>query len=126
MSAVDEVRVGSLYTIKLPANEMATLRKLGYAADSGTLLKRVVAGYGDEIKVTANGIAVNTKLFANSRAVTKVKGVLLNPLPIGYQHKLALDEYFMLGETANSFDSRYFGVVKRKVIINQAQLILKE
>ena len=105
---------------------MVTLRQLGYTANSGTLLKRVIAHSGDEIKFTANGVVVNDKLFANSRAVAKVKGVLLNPLPIGYQHKLKTDEYFMLGETPNSFDSRYFGVVNRKFIMNKAQLILKE
>ena len=125
LNQADKVAVGKLYTIKLDDRYMQLLRRLGYSSDSVTLLKRVVAEAGDKVEVTADGVVVNAKLLPNSKAVAVFKGVLLNPLPIGFKYKLKNNEYFMLGETPHSFDSRYFGVIQQTAIINNAQLIVK-
>jgi conjugal transfer pilin signal peptidase TrbI len=126
LGSINDVKVGELYTVKLSYKYMSVLKKLGYNANSGTLLKRVIAMEGDNIEVILGGILLNGKLVANSCATSKSRGISLNPLPIGFKHKLITGEYFLLGETRNSFDSRYFGLVSRTNLINHAQLIIKE
>lgn len=122
----EKIQVGELYAITLPDNFMLIIRKLGYRANSSTLLKRVVARGGDTIEVDRTGILVNGKLIKNSQAKQKVRGIELHPLPMGYKHILGNDEYFVMGETLTSFDSRYFGIINKDNFINKAYLIMKE
>lgn len=87
------------------------------------LIKRIVAVAGDKIGVTAAGIDINGILYSNSQQFIEGRGVKLYPLPLGYSHTLTDDEYFMLGQTPHSVDSRYFGVVKKTDIFRRAFLI---
>jgi conjugative transfer signal peptidase TraF len=113
-----DIEVGKRYTIKIPVLELS--KKLGLEPNVKTFLKTVVAKAGDVIQVTNDGVLVNGKLLPNSKGVQSVRGIELHPLPIGYKHRLKQNEYFMLGQTARSFDSRYFGVIKRKDILKEA------
>lgn len=87
------------------------------------LLKRVAAISGDEVQVSSHGIVINGILQKNSKQYKKGRGIALYPLPIGYIHKLKTHEYFMLGETTHSVDSRYFGIIKQADIYRRAFLI---
>jgi signal peptidase I len=115
--------VGSLYIIKLSETKMNIIRKLGYHANTDTLLKRIVAISGDVVHVTNDGILINSHLLKHSKAYQFIRGVALNPLPIGYNHKLATNEYFVMGESDNSYDSRYFGVIGIDNIVSRADFI---
>ena len=122
---IKDIKVGGLYTIKLPETNMHTIKRLGYHTNTNTLLKRIVAVSGDAVSVNSVGVLINGHLFKHSRAYQSVRGVALNPLPIGYSHKLAKDEYFVMGDGDNSFDSRYFGVIGMANIISKADFIGK-
>ncbi|MBY0379365.1 MAG: S26 family signal peptidase [Burkholderiales bacterium] len=122
---IENIQVGKLYTIKLPDTFMRVIRQLGYRANSYTLLKRVVARSGDIIEVDKAGVFVNRKLINNSQSKQMVRGIELHPLPIGYKYILHNGEYFVMGETDSSFDSRYFGVMNKDNFISEAYLIMK-
>lgn len=90
------------------------------------LIKRIVAATGDKVEVTASGILINGILYKNSKQFTKGRGIKLYPLPPGYSRILKEDEFFMLGNSTNSVDSRYFGVINKTDIYRRAILIYKE
>jgi len=87
------------------------------------LIKRIVAASGDKVEVVKAGILINSNLYLNSKQFTEGRGIKLNPLPVGYSHVLSEDEYFMLGNSTHSVDSRYFGVIKKNDIYRRAILI---
>ena len=87
------------------------------------LIKRIVATSGDKVEVSKAGILINGNLYINSAQFAEGRGIKLYPLPVGYSHVLAADEYFMLGSSLHSVDSRYFGVVKKSDIYRRAILI---
>lgn len=126
LSSVDEIETGKLYTIKLSSNYLPLLKKLGYRDNSISLLKRVLAKSGDKIEVKVNGVFVNGYLIKNSHGIKEFRHIMLSPLPVGYKRTLENGEYFVLGETRTSFDSRYFGVIGTSSFMNQATLIMKE
>lgn len=76
------------------------------------LLKKIAAKNSDMVMVAYEGIIINNHLQLNTKAITKYKNIYLNPLAVGTKYKLGKDDYFLLGRGNNSYDSRYFGVVK--------------
>lgn len=90
----------------------------GYAeardfADAGDRFIKRVAGVADE-RVCAEGSSVTLGSLRLERASHDSSGREL-PTWSGC-HVLGADEVFLLGDTADSFDSRYFGVVKLEEI----------
>ena len=77
------------------------------------LLKRISAVSGDTVEVIKDGVLINGQLQINSQQFIEGRGILLYPLPIGWKHKLSTDEYFMLGNSTHSVDSRYFGIINK-------------
>ncbi|MDQ5921643.1 MAG: hypothetical protein QG673_1702 [Pseudomonadota bacterium] len=90
------------------------------------LIKRIVAATGDKLEVTASGILINGILYKNSKQFAEGRGIKLYPLALGYSRILKEDEFFMLGNSTNSVDSRYFGVINKTDIYRRAILIYKE
>ena len=114
-----QIEKGSLYTIVIAESYMQTIKKLGYHANSGTLLKRAVGVAGDTVHITESGVLINNRLINNSKSQATAKNVALNPLPVGYKHTLTGGQVWLMGDTSNSYDSRYFGA------INEAQVLKK-
>ena len=111
------------------------LRQLGLPFDYSSpcpgympfLLKRIVAVAYDEVNITKLGIIINHNLrpYPHSQALESYRGInLLNQLP--HKFRLKAGEYFLLGETTHSYDSRYFGVVQRAQIYRKAFLLHAE
>lgn len=75
------------------------------------LIKQVAGVPGDMIVVNESGVFVNNIYQVNTKPILKHKQINLNPLS-DYSHRLESGEYFMLGITRTSYDSRYFGVIK--------------
>lgn len=94
--------------------------------NSPYLIKQVAGMPYDFIRITQDGVLINNTLQPNSFAFSSTHGVKLYPLPVGYTIILPKDEYFMLGITPHSVDSRYFGIVNRDQLYKQAFLIFKE
>ena len=80
---------------------------------------------GDTIEIADKGVLINGYLQENSYGYPSGRGIAFYPLKPGYKHVLKNDEYFMLGVSPHSFDSRYFGIVKEKDIYRKAVLLWK-
>ena len=83
-----------------------------------TVLKKIAASEGDVVEIKNYDIYINGE---KSGRVIKLKGLTEN-LP-NMRKTLSKDEYFLIGETPDSFDSRYFGTVKKKDIISEIKLV---
>lgn len=85
-------------------------------------VKNVAAVGGQTVNVSLNSVEVG------EREYELVASYILNRLgkPIGQlqtQWELADDELFMIGETLTSFDSRFWGPIKRQDAIGRAYAI---
>lgn len=82
------------------------------------LIKRVAACEGDTVKTTAFGITVNDTLIPNSRARSSdSKGRLL---PVwSFEGTLADGDLLVLTDRPNSFDSRYFGLLRTSDVVSR-------
>lgn len=98
--------IGLVVAVPAPASAKAYLRSLG-ASEQALLIKRVAAGPGD--RVCRSGSDVQTPLRRVQARLQDRRGT---PLPRWAGCRtLAKDEMFLLGDTPDSFDSRYFGPV---------------
>ncbi len=77
------------------------------------IIKQVAGMPGDWVTANESGIFINGIYQLNTAPIFKHRNILLRPLPFTYNHKLESDEYFMLGVTRTSYDSRYFGTIRR-------------
>jgi len=106
--SADEIALGALVTVR--ALDVAP----GYAAarnftDAGDrFIKRIAANDGDSVCADGDAIRINDRTVAH-RAVHDSQGRAL-PHWSG-RRTLAADEVFLMGDTPDSFDSRYFGPV---------------
>ena len=87
------------------------------------MIKRISAVKGDAIEVTDDGILINGLLQPNSHLYAEGRGIRFYPLVTGYKHVLEEGEYFMLGNSLHSFDSRYFGIIQKADIYRRAILV---
>lgn len=92
--------------------------------NSTFLLKQIVAVYKDRVTITSSGVYVNDILYPNSAALSSYHGVPLMP-QMHTSFILNANEYFTLGKTPHSYDSRYYGIVKLSQIHKKAWLITK-
>lgn len=88
------------------------------------LLKRIIAIPGDTVIISDNGINVGGIHYPHSKFILSYNGINLLPQK-PQQIKLKKEEYFVLGNSDTSFDSRYFGVVNGNQIVKKAILIFK-
>ena len=104
---------GSLVSYRLDRESSAQRLGIdrGYDRGSVPLLKRVVALAGDTVSVEANGVFVDGLLIANSAPeISDRQQRPLERAPLE-NYTLRPGETFLVGETATSWDSRYFGIV---------------
>jgi type IV secretory pathway protease TraF len=73
-----------------------------------SLMKHVVAVPGDVVTVTTQGTHVNGRLWPNSAIVENTHGY--QPFPFG-TYTLRPGQYWLLGTSPDSWDSRYIGPV---------------
>ncbi len=102
---------GSVVAIAQPPSIRPYLASLGMPAEV-KLIKRVAAVGGD--RICAEDGAVQTPLRVSPVLEHDRRGVAL-PVWRGCR-TLAPDELFLLGDTPGSFDSRYFGPVRRSEV----------
>lgn len=86
------------------------------------LMKRIVAMANDVIEITPLGILVNGHLLPSSIALLNY-GMVEFPRIRVKKFKLKAHEFLLMGQTAHSYDSRYFGVVKEGQIYRHAYLL---
>jgi conjugative transfer signal peptidase TraF len=86
------------------------------------LLKGIVASTDDLIEIKQNVVVVNGRVQKNSLSLNNYHEIKLYPQMDG-KFKLKEDNFFVLGLTKHSYDSRYFGVVSRDQIEGVAYLL---
>ena len=87
------------------------------------ILKTVVALAGDTVQVTESGVLINGVYQKNSTQFAEANGIKLYPLPVGWKYTLKQDDYFLMGQSLHSIDSRYFGVVNKSLIYSKVILV---
>jgi type IV secretory pathway protease TraF len=99
-------RVGAIVAVRQPATAAPYLARLGMPPDV-RLLKRIAAAGGDIACRAAGTVSVAGRRFHaldHDRRGVKLPGW-------SGCRRLGADEVFVVGDTPNSFDSRYFGPV---------------
>jgi signal peptidase I len=85
-----------------------------------SLLKVVAAREGDFIECRDNEVLINKTSYRKQLEDSQKRGLPSCDL----NRKLKKNEYFVMTEKHNSFDSRYLGVVKREEIMSKAKPFL--
>ncbi|GAM98928.1 conjugal transfer protein [alpha proteobacterium U9-1i] len=103
-----EITIGALVTVRAQdaAPDYAAARNFTDAGDR--FIKRIAANDGDSVCADGETIRINDRTVAH-RAVHDSQGRAL-PYWSGCR-QLSADELFLMGDTPDSFDSRYFGPV---------------
>ncbi len=83
------------------------------------LIKHVAAKEGDKILITHSGVYINNVI----QPYTIQLGNRL--MPTNINQILLKDEFIVLGTNLHSFDSRYFGIVRRENILGKGVLLWK-
>ncbi|WP_421936120.1 S26 family signal peptidase [Phenylobacterium sp.] len=102
---------GAVVALSPPPSARAYLRRLG-ARDDALLLKRVVAGAGaracmsGQVLTWPSGSAIALDTDRQGRRLKPWQGC----------RRLEADELLVIGDSAASFDSRYFGPIRRSSI----------
>jgi conjugative transfer signal peptidase TraF len=106
----------------LPSKDLAVdLAARGVLPNGKLLIKRVVAGVGDSVCRVGRTVFVNDEAVAQAQSNDSTG----EPLP-SWQGCASLNEgqVFLLGDTAGSYDGRYFGVTRASEIVGRAALML--
>lgn len=86
------------------------------------LIKRVIAGPGDQINIVENEVYVNGKLLDESSYLSEgMKTYLYAGSKVEFPYTIPENSYFVMGDNRlNSKDSRVFGAIPRNNIIAKA------
>ena len=89
------------------------------------LMKKVLAGPGDVVWLTTQGVIVNGQMLPQSQPwLCDNSGRLLLPMK-NQPHTLSQSEWLVMSDScATGFDGRYFGVIDQKQIISVLRPVL--
>jgi conjugative transfer signal peptidase TraF len=116
----DDWSVGDRVAV-LPSPDLAAdLAARGILRNGKLLIKQVAAATGDKVCRQHEVVSVNGNVVANAKAL----GSDGAPLP-SWQGCMTLDaaQLFLLGDTAESYDGRYFGITSVHDVIGRAVLL---
>lgn len=82
-------------------------------------IKRVIAIAKDKISINESGIYLNDQLIKQTKPLKYFYGQRLTHTNV-VDYRLKDNEFVVIGNTPNSYDSRYFGIVNKKDIIRIA------
>ena len=114
---------GDIVVFDAPASARKLIAERGWWGLSVgyVLMKPVVAQKADRITVSSRGLFINGVFFGNVEQFDS-KGL---PLPLRQiDTVLSEREYFTASPYEHSFDSRYFGVIRREAIKGVARRIM--
>lgn len=115
-----KLKIGSFVVTPTPIQYRLMAAKRHYLPINVPLIKKVVAISGDEICRQHQTVSINGKPAAVALIADK-KGRELPPWTGCFV--LKNDEFFALMDAKDSFDGRYFGVLKTENIIGTATFI---
>ena len=100
------------------ARDLGIIRSGSCPSGSAPLLKRVLAVAGDVVRVDQN-VMINGKLISHSAIYKDVAHFFGSPSVSLVERKL-----WVMGDTEDSFDSRYFGVLDVDAMVNVLRPVL--
>ena len=103
-----EIAIGALVTVRAQDVAPAYAAARNFTDTGDRFIKRIAASAGDGVCADGETIRINDRTVAH-RAVHDSQGRAL-PRWRGCR-MLSADEVFLMGDTPDSFDSRYFGPV---------------
>ena len=117
-------RAGDVVLVCLPDTKAVRIgQSRGYIAPGPcptgqeTVLKPVVAGPGDEIDVSPQGVTVNGKPVRNSAQLTQdSQGRQMPAYPAGHYPVAPGELWLVSAHNPRSFDSRYFGPIRAATV----------
>jgi len=104
------IGVGSIVTVQARDIAPAMAAARGFDDEGDRFIKRVAAAEGDNICAEGETVSINGEAVARRAAIDSAGRAL--PSWSGCI-VLAADQVFLLGDTADSFDGRYWGPVSR-------------
>ncbi|MFN8771018.1 MAG: S26 family signal peptidase [Neisseriaceae bacterium] len=119
---VETPEINNIYEFTINSDRLEIAKKFGYHAN-GTFLKKLVAKNGDNVTINQHGLLINGKYIA-PKGIEKARNMNLYPIE-HMNYKLKTGEYFFLGLSKHSYDSRYFGIIKQNQIKYQ-DILIKE
>lgn len=105
-----------LVAFKLPRNTP-------YFAKGTRWIKKLVGMPGDHIVVNIDAVLVNGKAYKNNMNLLLMK-IDATEAEVTKEFYLADDQYFLIGETPLSYDSRFWGTIQRSDMIGDAYAML--
>lgn len=105
--------VGQCYAFELWVRPLKT-KGQGYV-ERKTFAKRLAAAPGDEVEITKEGKLIINGIMQRP-SMPLLEKIKADPSKYAYKRTLDKDEYFFLGDTVTSYDSRYWGVVHQHQI----------
>lgn len=115
----DKSHINTMRLLQLPDT------KNSCPGNTPCLLKKIIGIPNDIINITPHGITINHQLLPNSKSINLTQqNIYLHPLK-PQKIILGFNQYFVLGDSKNSYDSRYFGIVPINNIYRKA-LLLKQ
>lgn len=114
------VKVGDMVVARLPEVQRQLAAERRYLPANVPLIKRVTATAGDEVCASGRHVTINGVLAAR-RQVFDRRGRRL-PFWLGCL-RLRGRQLFLLMDSPDSFDGRYFGVTEGKDVIGRTKLL---
>lgn len=120
---IEKLERDKIVYIEIPDNAKNIIWNREYLPKHIHYLVKYIKGIpGDTIQVkNGNNLYINGELRGNIRKYDLQGKKLDSELPIDYV--LKEDEYILLGSDDNSYDSRYFGIIKKDKILKEATKI---
>ena len=115
-----ELHAGDMVAVMPPAKIAAFMDRRGYLPTGLPLIKQVAANSGQGVCRSGNTITIDGQTVAE--ALTRDSSG--RPLPVWSDcQMLGLGELFLLNDTPDSFDGRYFGLTSRNAVIGRVHPI---
>lgn len=115
-----DIRVGDIVVFKPTQDIKVMLSKYQSIKLVPLLMKQVIGISGDEFTYQENKVIKNKKEVIG---YIREKDFSNNLLPHYGEVKLLNDEFYVIGTHPNSFDSKYYGAIKREDILKFAKPI---
>ncbi len=89
------------------------------------LIKRVIGLPGDTVTETGDVVTISNSTSSTTEVLDQSYVGNAEKMPLNFKITLGADQYFVMGDNrANSYDSRYWGVLPREDIIGEPVLRL--
>ena len=130
---IEDIKVGDIVQFKPDENTITFIKDREYLPKiADTLIKEVVADYSnrDEIKIVYDTNLKLNLLYVGEKNYGPIflkdsKGRNITPVSLEELRPKNKDEYLLLSSHYKSYDSRYFGLIKRNQILNIAEIKVK-